>query len=130
MRPDNRGLTQLNINDLPPEAKASQVKFAFVTIDPPGERIGDLLRRGVTVPGRNGRSLTVRYIALGNPFRADSGGRRDQGGFAEGKGWWSQRVRSEFGAESVLLIDPKSRRVNGTLRVLNPRREAASKEVA
>ena len=75
-------------------------------------RLERLVEVGVSVPLRGGGLGMVKMEKVGWPFRADGGPPKGS------KGWWGVRVRSEFGAESVLRLDPVSGKVDGLLRVV------------
>jgi hypothetical protein len=105
-------MNEVALDALPASARATQMPRA-VMVEP--LTVTALAMDGVEVAAKHGRVGHVKARVIGRPWRADQGAEVAVPG--ETKGWWAVRVRSEFGAETVMRFDPVARTVDGLLRV-------------
>ena len=113
-RIDGQRLT-IPFEALPPRLKEGQAAVRWVLVQP-AVRLEVLEKEGLAVPARRGGVMRLRVERVGRPWRMDLGAMMAAHG-EDRKGWWGVRVRSEFGAESVLRWWPKGGKVDGMVRV-------------
>jgi hypothetical protein len=104
------------VADLP---QAMRAKVAPRVVEVGKQRLSRLLDAGLDCTARNGLPMQVGMEQMGTPFRCDIGAQMEsrKGAAGSRKGWWGVRVRSEFGAESVLRWWPETGMVDGVVRV-------------